>query len=236
MDKKTYDNFKGPDFNSNKWKFLEYPMPDGEPWVCREPQSRITVADGVLSVDIDRFELENPVQPIDNCKFVLLSTESFRVPSQGKLVVSAKMTGSGKGTAPYDWKDGFASLVVTDRSTGWVFDVVAIAEAIGAIHERLPISPEVQWFTNVVEAPLIDLGAAPEKVYQCEITLDAAAHTATWVVDGHEIYRAKGIEIPPSVNVGMGIFTLRPVVDGESRSVRGQGFGASWSNIKVTVI
>lgn len=230
-----YDSFAGPELDSNKWWFLQYPIPGGEPWVCREPGSRLTISDGTLSVDIDQFQLEHAAQPIDNCKFVIMSTESFAVPSSGTLVVRARMSGSGKGTVPFDWRDGFASLVVFDPSTGLVFDVVATAESVGAIHERVQLTPEMQWFTHVIEAPLLDLEVGPDRIHDCEIVLNRSARTAHWTVDGREVYRARDIEVPESVMVGMGVFTLRPVRDGRSQSLHGQGFRATWSDVSVAV-
>lgn len=230
----NYDPFTGPDLDLSKWQFLQYPIPGGEPWVCREPQSHISFADGRMSLEIEAFELQHPVQSIDNCKFVLLSSTPFDVPATGKLVVTAKMSGDNIAGTPFNWRDGFASLIVIDLSTGLVFDVIQASQGVGAIHEQLPLSEDTIPFTHVTEAPLAAVSTGSGHLHECRITLDAADHTVTWDVDGTEIFRAQGIDVPTSVNLGLGVFTLHPVVDGESRSLHGQGFKASWSDIRVT--
>jgi hypothetical protein len=230
----AYDTFDGASFDASKWQYLQYPMPNQDAWVCCEPQARIGAKDGRLTVGIDRFELEHPVQIVDNCKFVLLSTETFAVPETGAITVTGEMFAEGVGTQAHDWQDGFASLIVIDPSTGWVFDICATSEAVGAIHERLPIGPDVHAFTHVVEAPLAGVQTTAGQVHQFQITLDAAAQTVTWDVDGVEIFWASGVEIPAAINLGLGIFTLRPVTESGSRSLRGQGFKAGWSNLTVS--
>ena len=229
-----YDAFTGDSLDTSKWYFLQYPIPDQEPWVCREPRARVTASEGRLEVEVDRFELQHPLQVIDNCKLVLLSTETFPVPEKGILVVTGEMSAEGVGTKPHDWQDGFASLILIDLATGLVFDICANSESVGAIHEQLPINPDVPCFTHLVEAPLVGATTTPGQTHECRITLDAAGRTATWSVDGHEVFRAAGIDIPTSVALGMGIFTLRPVNEGGSNSLHGQGFKASWSNLTVT--
>jgi len=230
----AYDAFTGDSFDASKWYFLQYPIPDADPWVCREPQARITTSGGRLNVEIDRFELQHPVQVIDNCKFVLISTETFAVPENGTLVVTGEMSAEGVGTNPHDWQDGFASLILIDLATGLVFDGCANSETVGAIHERLPIDPDVPCFTHLVEAPLAGASTSPGQRHEYRISLDDAAKTAIWSIDGHEVFRASGIDIPASVALGMGIFTLKSVDENGSHSLHGQGFKASWSNFTAT--
>jgi hypothetical protein len=234
VDDTTYDPFVGPNLDTTKWMFLQYPMEQGDPWICCDPNAITTVQDGRLAVEIPVFELSHAVQIIDNCKFVLLSTESFEVPRGGTLVVKADLTAEGFGATPHGWQDGFAAIVVIDPSTGLVFDICAASQGVGAIHERLPFGPDATPFTHLVEAPLSGIEGGPEQVYRCVTTLDAKSSTAVWSVNGREIFRAAGVEIPESIHVGLGVFTLHPVGDGGSRSNHGQGLKASWSNISVT--
>ncbi|WP_018180662.1 DUF6081 family protein [Jongsikchunia kroppenstedtii] len=228
----TYDGFIGPDIDPSKWFYLEYPLPDGSSWVCREPSTIMTMADGRFTADIGRFELEHPVQVIDNCKLVLLSTQAFEIPATGTLTVSAELTATSADSNS-DYRDGFASLIVIEPSSGMVFDIAATSDEVFAIHEQLPISESVRSFTRVTNDPLAGVATGAGVPHTCAMTLNATERSVQWAVDGTVIFDAKQIPIPQQIHVGMGIFTLHPVSGGASHSLRGQGLRASWSGISV---
>lgn len=228
-----YDTFRAPELDAAKWFYLEYPLLDG-PRVCREPTARIAVGDGRLRVEVDRFELAHSLQPVDNCKFVLLSTQTYDIPASGTLTVRGRIGAADVGGSG-DYRDGFASLIAIEPSTGLVFDVAATGREVFAIHERLPVSDEVASFTRIVDAPLSGLDTGPDVEHDCAMTIDARRRSVTWTVDGVTIFDANEIPLPRQIHVGLGIFTLHPVSDGESRSRRGQGLHASWSNVSVSV-
>jgi hypothetical protein len=87
---------------------------------------------------------------------------------------------------------------------------------------------------HVIEQPLTGLEIAPGRPYRCAITLDAASGVAEWRVDGHLVHDVRGVEIPTEFRIGMGLITLHPIVDGRSRSLRGQGLTASFGPISLT--
>lgn len=226
------DTLSGPGLDGTAWHFLEYPMGDGvQPWVCREPSARVEVGDGACRVAVDRFELTHAAQPIDNCKFVALTRQRFEVPQTSTVTVSACLSGAGIA-ASGDYRDGFAALVVLDLETGLVFDIGATGGQVLAIHEKLPMGEGP--FTRVADSPLAGIATGPNVVHRCAITLDRAAGSATWDVDGVRIFDAHAIAIPDGFVVGMGIFTLRPTHDAPGASTRGQGMRAAWSDIVVT--
>jgi hypothetical protein len=65
------------------------------------------------------------------------------------------------------------------------------------------------------------------------VTLDRPNSSATWRVDGHTVYEARGTLIPERVRIGVGIWTMLPIRDGRSRSLDGQGLDARWRRFRV---
>ncbi|WP_396655612.1 DUF6081 family protein [Microbacterium sp.] len=221
-------------FDGVHWQHLEYPGlgPDGIPWVCAERSARSTLADGKLSVTIDRFEIEHAIQPVDNCKHVLLSTETFEVPADGWLSASARVSAENINATPRDYRDGFATLILIEPSTGWVFDCGVTGDQVFAIHERLPL-PDVTAFTRIVQDPLARVTRGPGEPHEFRMVLDAANRTATWFINDRLVFEASAVVIPARVNVGLGIFTLHPTDGEHSRSLHGQGIAASWEDIRI---
>ncbi|WP_169515273.1 DUF6081 family protein [Gordonia shandongensis] len=226
------DSLVGPDLDDADWHFLEYPMGDDPAWVCREPSATVSVADGACTVEMTRFELTHPVQPIDNCKFVALSRREFEVPAAGTITVTGELSATQVGPAD-DYRDGFAALVVLDPVGGLVFDIAATGAQVMAIHERLPMGPDGA-FTRVVDAPLAGVETGLGAVHHCAITLDRGAGSARWEVDGIELHDAHRIAVPDRFVVGMGVFTLVPTGGVAGASTRGQGLRATWANLAVT--
>lgn len=231
----AYDTFDGPNLDSDKWTFLEYPFPDGTSHVCAEPNARVTVDNGVYSVRIERFENEHGVQIIDNPKHLVYSTTAFPLPESGIASFSVKMAVKGIGTTPFDYRDGFAAFNVLDLGSGWVFDAAASSERIFAIHERLPMPGVADPFTHCVEAPLSGVDASPGREHTYTVRLDTAADAVTWEVDGATVYHLPGATLPSQVQVAFGIFTLHPVVNGRSVSRHGQGFEATWRDLRIDI-
>lgn len=231
----TYDDFAGPELDTSRWSHLEYPPgPDGTSWRCAEPSARTVVGGGTLTVTVERFErAHDQVQIMDNPKHLLLSTESFAVPAEGRLTVSGEMAATSINAAPRDYRDGFASVNVLDMAGGWVFDLCATSDTVFAIHEQLPVPGVLHPFSHVVEQPLAGLQIAPGCSHLCEVTLDAGRRAAEWRVDGRVVYEVCGVEIPGRITLGLGLITLHPIIDGRSRSLRGQGLSATFGRISV---
>lgn len=231
----AYDDFSGAELDPARWMYLEYPMPDGPSWRCAEPNARETMGGGTFTIDVPRFELaHDQVQIIDNPKHLVLSTEVFPVPDTGVVSFAVDMAATSVNGDEHDYRDGFAAFNVLDIDTGWVFDVAASSNHVYAIYEMLPV-PEAQAvpFTYVSNNPISPLHTGPGESHRCEVQLDRGNSSARWLVDDAVIFAADGVRIPSGVRVGLGLFTLHPIVDGKSRSLRGQGMSASWSNLTV---
>jgi hypothetical protein len=231
----VYDDFTGPELDTAKWTFLTYPFPDGSAHVCAEPNAQVAVGNGAYSVRIERFENQHGVQIIDNPKHLMYSTTMFPLPDHGVADFSVKMAAQGIGTVPFDYRDGFAAFNILDLANGWVFDLAASSEHIVAIHELLPLPGVNNAFTHCIEAPLSKLECAPGLEHTYTVSLDTADSAVTWEVDGRTVYHLPGAILPSRVQIGFGIFTLHPVVDERSVSLRGQGFQATWRDLRIDV-
>lgn len=231
-----YDDFTGPELDESRWVFLEYPPgDDGSSWRCDEPGARTRVGEGTLDIHIERFERAHDQVPImDNPKHLLLSTRAFALPPSGAATFTMDLAVTSHNAAPRDYRDGFASMNVLDMSSGWVFDACATGDSLFSIYERLPMPGVENPFTHVVEAPLSGVATQQGQSHTHSVTLDAARGLAQWHVDETLIYQVLGVEIPARVNIGLGIFTLHPILDGKSTSLRGQGLSAWFGPVSVS--
>lgn len=232
-----YDDFAGPELNPDRWTYLEYPMPEGPPWRCQEPGAKQRISDGTLTVEVDRFEqAHDQVQIIDNPKHLLLSTQAFAVPETGVTTFSVDMAASNINGDPHDYRDGVAAFNVLDLANGWVFDVAASSNHVYAIYEMLPVpGAAAEPFTYMVNQPFAPIPVGAGKTHVCNVVLDAERSFVTWTVDGARVFQASGVAVPREVRIGLGMFTLHPIQDGSSTSLRGQGMAASWSNLSVAI-
>ncbi|MBD0863048.1 hypothetical protein IA539_17835 [Gordonia sp. zg691] len=230
-----YDDFAGTELDTDKWMFLEYPLPDGSSHVCAEPNAQVSVGDGAYAVRIERFDNHHGVQIIDNPKHLLFTTKAFELPAVGQSRFSVRMSAEGLNTTAYDYRDGFAAFNVLDLVDGWVFDLAASSDRIFAIHERLPFPGVVAPFTHCVDAPLSGLNTEPGAEHRYSVALDREARTVVWEVDGQPVYWIADADVPERVQVGFGVFTLHPVQDDSSVSLRGQGFSARWRDLTVEI-
>jgi len=221
------DSFEGPDLDLDLWTRGTPPLPDGG-MAPLEPDAQVAVGEGALTVDIPRFTLsDDSFQPADNVKFLFFS-EPVELTEAGPVTFAVDIKVRNHGGDPSDVRLGMAALNVTDLRGGLVFDICGTESRLVAIHEGLAFlrGPEGA-FTHTVMEPFARVGDLRE-FRTCEITLDRGAGTAVWTVDGERIYRVDHAEIPASVSLGFGIFTLMPIEDGVSRCLRGQGLEASW--------
>jgi hypothetical protein len=233
---RTYDDFSGTELDLSKWSYLEYPMPDGPPWRATEPDAELSIADGTFSIRVEEYKrAHDAVQIIDNPKLLLLSNETFALPRAGVATFSVDMAAQLLNGNTDDFRDGFAAFNVLDFSKGYVFDVAANGAHLWAIHEVLPIETALgDPFTYMIENPYGPAAKAGHS-QTCQVSFDTVDSTVTWLVDGGLVTRATLPVMPQSVQLGLGLFTLRPIVDGQSRSLRGQGITASWSNVRVEI-
>jgi hypothetical protein len=139
---------------------------------------------------------------------------------------------------PDDYRDGVAAFVVQDMETAMIFDSIANGKHGYVVYERLHVpgvTSSEQAFTYVIDSPFVPVDySEPGKYHEYSISLDTSDNSARWFVDKHLVFKACDIPtMPKSVRLGFGLFTLHPIIDGKSCSLRGQGMVGRWRNFKV---
>ncbi|PSK96071.1 hypothetical protein CLV30_12712 [Haloactinopolyspora alba] len=231
-----YDDLSSQGLRDDRWTFLEIPQPGADPWRYAEPHAVTEVDDGVLSITVETFtRSHSDVQILDNPKHLLVSVDSFDV-TAGPRTFSVDMSAENLGATGEDYRDGFAAFNVLEMATGRVFDLAATSQQPYAIHERLFVPgmiPQEEAFTHMVHAPLSGLDFKPHQFHHYAISFDPGAGTVTWAVDDTVVYSTGSATMPSTVQIGFGMFTLHPIRDGRSTSLRGQGLRGRWRNFVV---
>lgn len=221
------------------WEPLAIPLGEDDVWTCEEPSARTRVAGDAVEIAVDCFErAHDHVQILDNPKHLLVSSEPIPVPTDRPVTFHAEMAAENVGGNPHDFRDGFAAFNVLDMASGLVLDHAVTSVRTWAIKERLLIPgmvPPEEAFTWLVEAPLTAPKVRPRELREFAVTLDAARGSATWWVDGAEVFHTPELPlIPDEVRLGIGLITLHPLSDAGSTSLRGQGVRGVWRNLAVT--
>jgi hypothetical protein len=232
----TYDELSGPDLGPELWGPARLPLPTGE-HIPLDPNTEVAVGEGEVRVTIPRFSLSHDeLQSADSPKYLIFSTREFDVPLQRAATFAVDLAVENLGGDPGDYRRAMAAfhvfdLVVSKR----VFAACGTSTRVLALHEHLPLGDDEagEHFQHVVESPYEDFDDDFMRLRACEITLDRSTSTATWRVDGHTVYEARGTLIPERVRIGFGIWTMLPIREGRSRSLAGQGLGARWHRFRV---
>ncbi|WP_329013096.1 DUF6081 family protein [Streptomyces sp. NBC_00690] len=232
----AYDDFQQPELDPQRWAIQTNPLAEGGFWTLEEPTAKTTIDGGTLQLRVEKYErFHDTLQICDNPKHLVASTSAFQVAAQGETVFSVEMAVENIGGNPDDFRDAFASFNLIDYETAMIFDHAATSRRTYAIHERLrlPGFDPASAFTWFVEAPLSGLTIDPTEFHEYAIVFDREAGQASWYIDDRLTYEARDIEVPPTLRVGMGLFTLHPLHDGRSVSLRGQGMAGQWRNLRV---
>src|SRR5262245_16738174 len=232
-----YDELMGPDLDAARWSPARLPLPTGAEHVPLDPNAEVAVADGEVRVTIPRFSLSHDrFQAADSPKYLTFATRRFELPPDRPATFAVDMAVENIGGEPADYRRAMAAFHVFDLEvTKRVFAVVGTSTRALALHEQLGIGGDGagEPFYHVAESPYEDFDDDFTRLRECEVVLDRGASTATWRVDGHQIYEAGGTLIPDRVSIGFGIWTMLPIREGRSRSLGGQGLSARWRRPRV---
>jgi hypothetical protein len=231
----VYDDFAGPDLDAQLWTEARLPLPTGE-HVPIDPNAEVAVGDGELRVAIPRFSLaHDEFQSADSPKYLVFSTRDWEVPADRPVTFAVEMAVENVGGDPADYRRAMAAFHVFDLQTQRVFAACGTSTRALALHEQLGLGGggADEPFYRVIESPYEDIDDDFTRLRECEVTLHRGASTATWRVDGHEIYEATGTLIPERVQIGIGIWTMLPIRGGRSQSNDGQGLTARWRRFRV---
>jgi Family of unknown function (DUF6081) len=233
----TYDDFTGPDLDDARWTPARLPLPTGDEHVPLDPNAKLSVGDGELRVTIPRFSLSHDsLQSVDSPKYLTFSTREFELPPDRPATFAVDLAVENISGDPRDYRRAMAAFHVFDMAVSQrVFAVCGTSTRVLALHEQLGLGGggAGEPFYHVAESPYEDFGDDFTRLRACEITLDRNSSTATWRVDGHKVYEARGTVIPERAQIGLGIWTMLPIRDGHSRSLEGQGMSARWRGFRV---
>jgi len=220
-----YDDFRGDHLDERRWSYLTLPQPDKEDWQCFSPEAVTTFGEGTLDIHVQRFARTHPsVQVLDNLKHQLVSTETFS--TQDGISVAFEMAATSVGDTSADFRDGFASFMLVDQETGWSFSICSNGSKDFGLYDSLRRTYRTRVSTNVIDAPspaIRLVGNSRRHV----ATVSSSEHLLEWRVDGQVVCGMTGIEIPPRMNICVGLATMRSL--DEPASIRDYTSGMSVS-------
>jgi len=222
------------ELNEQAWTVAGVPLGNGNFWMYRDNNAKVSFGDNSVMLDIRPFSLNHDqVQIFDNPKMLYLTKNSFGPGRQSKIGFSCRMSGQIVNGDTADYRDGFAAFNVLDFSTGMVFDMVTNGHKIWAIYERLfmpGVTTPEQAFTNMIR---IDKPTSSDNELECAIEYDRAGDTAKYYLNRQLVYQADDLPVKiDSLHTGFGIITLHPIENGRSVSCKGQGGIGSWSDFR----
>lgn len=234
--KPGHDERRDPEWAGHRWQVLEIPLADGGVWRHEEPTLQTSIVDGVIELRVERFERSHDtVQIYDNPKHLIISDTKYDVPRGGESVFTVQMAAENIGGDALDYRDGFAAFNVFDLENADIFDHVSTGKRALVVHEHLLV-PNVtdpsDAFTWMVEAPLALDEFDPADFHEYAIAFDPAARKVRWFIDDRLVFEARDVNVPYSLQLGLGLFTLYPLENGRSVSLRGQGMAGRWKNLQ----
>ena len=207
----------------SRWTPAGFPDGAGGQWTWAEPGAQVSAQDGWLELKVPRFtRSHDQVQIFDNPKHLLACSSPIPVPDAG-LAVEVEMAGALHGGDASEWGNGFASFNLMDFEHGLVLDGLANGGRTAILFERLHIPGMVPFedsFITIADGP----ASAPGKVHRFRFEVDPVARRVQGFIDGRPVLDWRNV--PARINAftpGFGLITLRPIADGRSTSLKGQG-------------
>jgi hypothetical protein len=217
-----------------RWRPLQFPTAEGGVWTWAEPGAEVVLKGGTISLTVPVFTRKHDqVQIFDNPKHLLGCGEAIPVPDEG-IVIETNMAATIHNPPSEEWGDGFASFNLMDFEHGLVLDGLANSTRTGALFERLHIPgmiPEEKAWTLIADGPP---STEPGKWHEYRFLYLPPKRRIHVYIDGAEVLQYRGVpDTIKSFVPGVGFITLRPIREGKSQSLRGQGGSASWGAIRV---
>ena len=158
----------------------------------------LSIRDHRLVVDSNPFTLTT-TDPNDHVKFLLLTNEQFAVPEDGSLIVEATIAGTNFGVdnnpfgeqvlhAQSDIRLAAAAMVVTELTTGLVFDFFITNEIIYILAERLSSAQATLGDYASYTQSVAVARTTPGATHKYAIIFDGKLKNVRWLVDGEVVY------------------------------------------------
>jgi hypothetical protein len=240
---RTYDDFRTPLINPDKWATAKLPLGDGKMWEYLDPNTVIRTGDGRCEITVNPFSRSHDsIQIADNPKTLFACREPLELAGAQVLTVAADVGATAHGANIHDIWDAFITLNLFDFESGIVLDFLLNGHLVYALYERLylpGVTSEETAFTREANLPV---NSRPGQMHRCAFVYDRGRDTAEWSLEGELAYRVANV--PVKVNrfsLGMGLMTLKPIAAPlpyyfrKSTSNHGQGITGIWSNIRGAV-
>lgn len=220
-----------------------FPTPDGGFWRYREPDAVVVVEHDRLRVAaVPLTRSHDRIQILDNAKNMYFSTRRVVVPATGEVTVAVEMRARVVKGDDADLYAGFASLNLLDFATGAALDWFVANRRSATVYARLrfPGVPEPEaddesrprYFCVFRET---EARPEPWEMHRYEIAYAREHDTVRFLRDGAVVDTYTGVPVKiDSFVVALGIMTEKPIGEGGSVSLTGQGVGAEWSEVEVT--
>ena len=242
-DLRTYDDFRTPAINPEKWVTAKLPLGDGKVWEYFDPNTAIRTGDGRCEITVNPFSRSHDsIQIADNPKTLFACREPLDLAGAQVLTLSANVGAESHGTNVHDIWDGFVTLNLFDFESGIVLDFLLNGRRVYALYERLFMPGLTDEDTAFTREANLTVHSRPRQMHRCAFVYDRSRDTAEWLLDGELAYRVA--KIPVKVNrfsLGMGLMTLKPIAAPlpyyfpKSTSNHGQGITGIWSNIRLRI-
>ncbi len=132
-----------------------------------------------------------------------------------------------------EWGDGFASFNLMDFEHGLILDGLANNSRTAILFERLHIPgviPEEQAWTAIADGPS---SPRPGTTHSYRFLYEPRDRRILGWIDGIPVLDYRGVPFRiNSFTPGVGLITLRPIRDGQSQSLGGQGATGTWGPIR----
>lgn len=156
------------------------------------------------------------------------------MPDVGKAIFSVEMSAQAINADGENYQYGFANTIFFDEKHSNVFNSATTGKRLYTVYEKIPIpglvSPE-NAFIYFTEAPFTVASQNLEwHTHSIEFNIDKKS--VVWKVDGKRVNHQNDLtDMPKSLTIAIGLFTLKPYVNGESASLIGQGMLGRWKNL-----
>ncbi len=184
-DLRTYDDFRTPAINPDKWVTAKLPLGGGKVWEYFDPNTAIRTGDGRCEITVNPFSRSHDsIQIADNPKTLFACREPLDLAGAQVLTLSADVGAESHGTNVHDIWDGFVTLNLFDFESGIVLDFLLNGRRVYALYERLFMPGLTDEDTAFTREANLTVHSRPRQMHRCAFVYDRSRDTAEWRLDG----------------------------------------------------
>ena len=215
-------------------------LADKTTWTYLEPDARVTVKSGHLSIQVTPFtRRHDSIQTLDNSKHLYFSAGNYPAEIQDEVEYEVSMSAQGINMRGGEIYDGFAAFHLLDTDSGVAADFfagndsVAIAYSRPKVVENIGRTPKERKYLAVFNE--VSIKTVAGQLHDYQITYNPEERRLSWRVDGELVSEEKNVPLRvKSFKLGLGVMTAKTITGGRSVSNHGQGMIGNWSPIIVS--